>query len=145
MFLKNKIFYGWVVTIATFFIAFISIGIRYCFGAFFNSLEDEFELTRVATSAIFSSFMVVSAIFSILGGWALDKYGPRKVIFIMGIFTGLSLRQVVEHTCLSLFLDFSWLKSSRYHFYFKQSSTYSIKLCKNLYPKEVTNTRISIP
>ncbi len=66
-------------------------GIRYSFGVFFKSLEDEFGPNRTATSGVFSAYMFLCGIFSILGGWALDKYGPKKVAFIMGLFTGLSL------------------------------------------------------
>jgi len=35
--------------------------------------------------------MVLSGVIAILGGWALDKYGPRIVTFLMGLFAGLSL------------------------------------------------------
>lgn len=35
--------------------------------------------------------MLLCGALSVLGGWMLDKYGPRKVAFVMGIFTGLSL------------------------------------------------------
>lgn len=89
--IKEMVFYGWVVTIAGFIISLISFGIRYSFGVFFKSIEIEFDLTRAATSGVFSAYMVLSSVFSILGGWALDKYGPRKVTLLMGIFIGLSL------------------------------------------------------
>jgi len=88
---KDKIYYGWVV-VATFCIAGTAIwGIRFSFGVFFKSLENEFALSRAATSTIFSAHMVLGGIFTILGGWALDRYGPRVVFLLMGIFTGLSL------------------------------------------------------
>jgi len=88
---RHKVFYGWVV-VATFCIAGTAIwGIRFSFGVFFKSLESEFALSRAATSAIFSVQMVLGGIFTILGGWALDRYGPRVVFLLMGIFTGLSL------------------------------------------------------
>ena len=35
--------------------------------------------------------MIFCIFFTIVGGWALDRYGPRLVFFIMGVFTGLSL------------------------------------------------------
>ena len=88
---RDKVFYGWVV-VATFCITGTAIwGIRFSFGVFFKSLESEFALSRAATSAIFSVQMVLGGIFTILGGWALDRYGPRVVFLLMGIFTGLSL------------------------------------------------------
>jgi len=35
--------------------------------------------------------MALSTFFTIIGGWALDKYKPSIVFILMGIFTGLSL------------------------------------------------------
>jgi len=88
---KDKFFYGWVVVVAGLIIGLISLGVRYSFGVFFKSIESEFGLTRAATSGIFSVYMVLSGVIAILGGWALDKYGPRIVTFLMGLFAGLSL------------------------------------------------------
>ena len=89
--LKDRLFYGWVV-VATFFIAGTAIwGIRFSFGVFFKSIESEFDLTRAATSAVFSTLLVTGGACSILGGWAIDRYGPRIVLCLMGLFTGLGL------------------------------------------------------
>ncbi len=35
--------------------------------------------------------MLLASVFALLGGWALDKYGPRLVTVAMGAITGLSL------------------------------------------------------
>jgi MFS family permease len=72
-------------------IAIIGLGTRYSFGVFLKSIQDEFGVSRGATSGIFSAYMLLCGLLSIIGGWALDKYGPRKVAFLMGSFTGLSL------------------------------------------------------
>ena len=66
-------------------------GIRSSFGVFFKSIEGEFVITRGASSSIFSVYMLLCIFIAIIGGWALDKYGPRKIAFLMGSFTGLSL------------------------------------------------------
>jgi MFS family permease len=80
-----------VVVGAGLLIAIVGLGTRYSFGVFFKSIETEFGLTRGATSGIFSIYMLLCCVVSILGGWALDRYGPKIVIFLMGSFTGLSL------------------------------------------------------
>ncbi|MCK4962020.1 MAG: MFS transporter, partial [Anaerolineales bacterium] len=107
---KGRMFYGWVV-VATFFIAGTAIwGIRFSFGVFFKSLESEFALSRATTSAIFSAQMVLGGIFTILGGWALDRFGPRIVILLMGICTGLSLLLAGQTSALwQIFLAYSLL------------------------------------
>jgi len=80
-----------VVTGAGFLIAVVGLGTRYSFGVFFKSIETEFALTRGATSGVFSIYMLLCCVFAVLGGWALDRYGPKVVVFLMGSFTGLSL------------------------------------------------------
>jgi len=89
--IKDKLFYGWVVVITCLIVGTIVFGTRYSFGVFFKSLEGEFGLTRGATSGVFSVYMLLCCAFAILGGWALDRYGPRIVTLLMGSFTCLSL------------------------------------------------------
>src|SRR5512138_496715 len=77
--------------LASLVIGTVSFGIRYSFGVFFNSLEMEFNLSRTAVSGIFSVYMILGGVFAIAGGWALDRFGPRKVALAMSLFTGFSL------------------------------------------------------
>lgn len=108
--IKDRIFYGWVIVAASLVAATTLMGIRLSFGVFFKSLESEFELTRAATSSVFSVYMVLSAVFAILSGWALDRYGPRLVFFLMGLLTGLSLLLTSQTDSLwQLFLSYSLL------------------------------------
>ena len=88
---NNGLFYGWVIVLIFFITAATLQGIQNSFGIFFKSIENEFLLTRAATSAIFSANLFLAGLFAFIGGWALDKYGPRIVIFLMGLFTGLGL------------------------------------------------------
>ena len=89
--LREKIFYGWVVVLVFLTIGVTLYGIRFTFGIFFKSIESEFELTRAATSAVISASMVLSGVSAFIAGWALDKYGPKIVVLMMGLLTGLSL------------------------------------------------------
>ena len=90
----------------------IIVGRGESFGVFFKCLETEFDLTRPATAGIFSVYMVLASVFSILGGWALDKYGPRTVTFLMGSFTGMSLLLTSQVSASwQLFISYSLLLS----------------------------------
>jgi len=85
-------------------------GIRYSFGVFFKSLEQEFELTRAITSGIFSVYMILGSLFAIFAGLAIDRYGARIVFVLMGIFTGLSLSLTsLANVPWHLFISFSLL------------------------------------
>ena len=83
---------------------------RFSFGVFFKSLQKDFLLGRATTSSIFSVYLALSALFSILGGWALDRFGARKVFAVTGFFTSLSLFLTSMVTALwQLFLTYSFL------------------------------------
>jgi len=87
----ENISYGWIVLIAMFIAGIIAFGIPLTFGVFFKSLETEFYLTRAMTSGIYSAYWAIFAIFAMVGGWALDRYGARAMVSGMGFFAGLSL------------------------------------------------------
>jgi MFS family permease len=89
--LKDGVFYGWIIVAVFLVIQAVLMGIASSFTLFFKSIETEFELTRTATSAISSVSMVLIPISGFIGGWALDRYGPRVVLLFMGLITGLSL------------------------------------------------------
>ncbi|MFC1942125.1 MFS transporter [Chloroflexota bacterium] len=108
----NKLFYGWVIVILLIFISMVLAGTRFSFGIFFKPLAGEFLLTRTATSSLLSVFMLLCALFTIVGGWTLDRYGPRIVFLLMGIFTGLSLVLTSQANSLwQLFITYSLLLS----------------------------------
>jgi len=89
-FFGDKIFYGWAVVFAGLVISIMGIGSRYCFGVFLKPLEADFGVSRISSSGIFSLYMLLSSFIAVLGGWALDRYGPRKVVLLMATFSGLS-------------------------------------------------------
>ncbi len=104
----DKVYYGWVIVAAVLIMTATLVGIRFSFGVFFKSLETEFGLTRAATSSVFSAYTIFTAAFAIIGGWALDKYGPRRVVSVMGLLTGLSLLATSQVGSLwQIFLSYS--------------------------------------
>ena len=108
--IKDKLFYGWVVVIASFIIILIVMGIRLSFGVFFKSLANEFGLTRAETSGVYSAYMLLCAVFAIVSGWGVDKFSPRILISFMGLFTGLSLILTSQaHSLWQLFVVYSLL------------------------------------
>ena len=107
---KGRLHYQWVVMAALFTIGIVGFGMRFSFGVFFKSLQDDFGLSRATTSAVFSVYMILSALVVIFGGWALDKYGARRVFILMGFFVGLSLLLTSQVTASwQLFLTYSLL------------------------------------
>ena len=107
---RDKLFYGWVIIAVCLVINALAFGTRYSFGVFFKSIEGEFNLSRAATSGIFSVYMLLASAFEVLGGWALDKFGPRIVVLLMGLFIGLSLLLTSQtNSPWQLFITYSLL------------------------------------
>ena len=106
----RRICYGWVIVACGLLISVVIFGIIYSFGVFFSSLEEEFQLSRASTSGIFAAYMALSPLVAVVGGWALDRYGPRIVVMVMGVVTGLSmfLTGRAEHVW-ELYLTYSLL------------------------------------
>ena len=95
---------------ALFVIQATLLGTATSFGVFFKSIESEFNLTRAMTSAVFSVSMLLICVFSVLGGWAIDRYGPRIVFFLMGLSTGLGLLLTSQtNAAWQLFVTYSLL------------------------------------
>ncbi|MFC2032581.1 MFS transporter [Chloroflexota bacterium] len=107
---KGKFYYGWVVLAACLVISITNAGIRFSFGVFFKSLEEDFGWTRAVTSGVFSVTALLSCIFAIIGGWVLDRYGSRVIFTIMGCFTAVGMLLTSQaRTLTHFYLSYSLL------------------------------------
>jgi MFS family permease len=88
---QSRLYRGWIVVAACLLISVVTFGIRYSYGIFFKSLEADFGWSRGLTSGVYSGYALLCSVFAVLGGWSLDRYGPRRVMVLTGFFTGLSL------------------------------------------------------
>jgi len=68
----------------------MGIGARYCFGVFLKPLQEDFGLSRSSASGLFSIYMLLCCLIAALGGWALDRFGPRKLGLWMAALTGIA-------------------------------------------------------
>jgi MFS family permease len=107
---KDAVFYGWVVVVSFLLVGITLYGIHFSFGIFFKSIQSEFSLTRTVTSAIASANLLLAGICAFGAGWALDRYGPKTIILLMGLFAGLSLLLTSQTNSLwQLFITYSLL------------------------------------
>jgi len=88
---KHRFFYGWVIAGVASLAMVICFGVQYSFGIFLKPFIAEFGWTRAATSGIFSLYMIIRAIFSIVMGYFSDRQGPRLIVAIGGFSMGLGL------------------------------------------------------
>jgi len=110
---KGNLFYGWVVVATFLLIGTICYGLNSSFGVFFKSIANEFILTRTATSTIFSVQLALGCVFALIGGWFLDRHGPKKLMLLIGLFTGLGLLLTSQAKAgWQLFISYSLLVST---------------------------------
>ncbi len=91
---KPKFFYGYGVILATFSIMVIAGGIWVIFGVFFEPMltdPDFVGWTRAMFSGAASLRIFLAALLGIAGGRLTDKFGPRPVVTVCGLFLGLGL------------------------------------------------------
>jgi len=65
------------------------IGTYSTFGVFFKPVLNEFGWTRAMTSGAFSLSWLMQGLLAILMGRLTDRFGPRMVIALCGLLTGL--------------------------------------------------------
>ena len=84
--------------LAAFLASGTTLGTAYSFGAFFESMSDEFDAAAGATAVIFGITTFTFFALSILTGRLADRFGPRVVLLIgaVGMCTGLLLTSRVE-------------------------------------------------
>ena len=86
---EYKIFYGYIVVVASFLIMVIIWAAYYSFGVFFKPLINEFGWSRAGTSGAFSVASVAMGLLAIAMGKLTDKFGPRIVMSICSAIMGL--------------------------------------------------------
>ena len=79
----GKVFYGWWIVIGGSLVMAVSAGINfYGFSAFLVPLSQEFGWKRSVLSGVFSLSRLEGGLFGPVEGFLIDKFGPRKLMFI---------------------------------------------------------------
>jgi MFS family permease len=93
-------FYGWIIVAVCNLNLMVVFGVRLSFTVFFVALIDDFGWSRADTAFIYSTNMIVFAIFSTLTGIALDKWGARRTFGVgAGILTlGLFMSSYIQNS-----------------------------------------------
>lgn len=82
---------AWLTVIAAFFASGVTLGMAYSFGAYFESMSEEFDAAKGATAVIFGVTTFLFFSLSIITGRMADRFGPRVVLLIgaIALFVGL--------------------------------------------------------
>ena len=86
---ESGFFYGYLIVGASLLIMSIMWGGYYAFGVFFKPVLNEFGWTKAMTSGAFSLASILNGLLTIAAGRLTDKFGPRMVMTVCGLFLGL--------------------------------------------------------
>jgi MFS family permease len=87
----SRFFYGYFVVGASLLIMSMMWGVYYAFGVFFKPVLNEFGWTKAMTSGAFSLASMMNGLLAVAMGGLTDKFGPRMVMTVCGLFLGLGL------------------------------------------------------
>src|SRR5258707_14122900 len=82
-------YYGWFIVALSFLANLTAAGIRSAPSVLIHPLEAEFGWSRTAISSAASLNLLLLGLFPPVGGWLIDRVGPRRVI--LGCLTTLAL------------------------------------------------------
>ena len=100
---QPKIFYGWYIVATCFFVAFLIVGARNCFGIFVIPMSEELGWNRTTISFAAALGFLVNGMTQPFIGYMFDRLGGRRVIT-----TGLAIMGVAA-VCLSFTFHFLFL------------------------------------
>ena len=86
--MNTGVFYGYKIVAAGSAVQMMTLGCVYTYGVIFSELESEFGWSRAIISGAASLFFLLYGSFGILAGGATDRFGPRIVLTVCGIFFG---------------------------------------------------------
>ncbi len=100
---RPRIFYGWYVVAAAAAINVYGAGVWfYGFPIFYKALLDDFGWTAAAGAAVISLSRLEGGIEGPIIGWAVDKFGHRKLAVIGAVVTGLGVRGMGSGTSFGI-------------------------------------------
>ncbi|MBI2303989.1 MAG: MFS transporter [Chloroflexi bacterium] len=87
----GRVFYGWWMVVAGLLIMAVNGGTYfYGFGVFFVPLETEFGWSRTVLAGAFSLSRLEAGLTGPIGGWLVDRFGPRRLMLVGWVLFGLS-------------------------------------------------------
>ena len=102
---RPRIFYGFVISLAAFFVLFSAYGVRFAYGVFFKPMAQELGFSAATTSAAYSISFFLEGVFSLVSGGLADKFGPRRVVSISSLVVGAGyLLMPLVHTAWQLYV-----------------------------------------
>ena len=94
-FLPRGVFYGWYVAVACGLMMWVTVGVGYYgLSTFLRPLQDEHDWSAGVVSGASGLFFVVSGVSAFVVGPMIDRGGPKRMMAIGAVLTGVSAAAV---------------------------------------------------
>jgi len=87
---QSGFFYGYIIVVACLLVQGIGVGSYIAYGVFFKPLLSEFGWSRATISGASSMAFLLMGFLGILVGNLNDRFGPRVIMTVTGLFFGSS-------------------------------------------------------
>ena len=87
---QGRFFYGWVIVGAGLVVWILEPGMYISFGIFFKPVSAEMGWSRAMVAGASSLAMIMIGMIAPFSGALSDRYGPRRLVMISGVLTGLA-------------------------------------------------------
>jgi MFS family permease len=96
----HRFYYGWVIVGVSFLTLFLAVGIRFSFGVFYVAMLKEYGWGRGETAGAFSLAMLTNALFAMVSGTLVDRFGPRILFPLSATFLAIGLAAASRITAI---------------------------------------------
>lgn len=96
----NKFFYGYIIVVAGFFIMLAYNAARSSFGILFDPMIEDLAWSAALLSGSYSLSIIMDGTLGILMGRLTDRLGPRKILLICGLVSGVGFMLLSRVTAI---------------------------------------------
>ena len=96
----RQLYYGWVIVGVSFFTLFLTLGTRFSFGVFYVAILKDYGWGRGETAGAFSLALVIHALFAMVTGNLIDRFGPRTLFPLGATLLALGLAAASRITAI---------------------------------------------
>ena len=101
----KRVYYGWPIAIFAAVVAFSSgPGQSYVFSVFIDSLIEETGFSRSGISTLYAAGSGISAVMVSLVSRMADRYGPRRILLIVGTALGIACLVMASAQSMLVFM-----------------------------------------
>lgn len=110
--LAERVYYGWIIVVASLLATTAVYGTSYAFGVFYDVFIVEFDVSRSLLAGVFGLQTALIYVVGVGAGRAVDRYGQRRIATVSSVlFTVGLVWAAASRSYLELFVAFGLLSA----------------------------------